>query len=210
MIATIRTDAPITFTLPPLHWKEGVAVEKMLTLFTELGFRTLKSRIQYLFDLKDETVADQTHSGISEEEVALASVMLWLIESDRTNASYDDIIDYGRSYFQTTDFKKIVEEFEVLLEKQNLTHLYTTIELPLRKVIVYMNALGIVLDTPYLESLSKTMHVELDALQKTIYTLAGTEFNINSPKQLGDVLFDTLGLGGSKIKKTATGQRSTK
>ena len=155
MIATIRTDAPITFTLPPLHWKEGVAVEKMLTLFTELGFRTLKSRIQYLFDLKDETVADQTHSGISEEEVALASVMLWLIESDRTNASYDDIIDYGRSYFQTTDFKKIVEEFEVLLEKQNLTHLYTTIELPLRKVIVYMNAMGIVLDTPYFERLSR-------------------------------------------------------
>jgi DNA polymerase-1 len=136
--------------------------------------------------------------------------MLWLLESDRTNASYDDIIDYGRSYYNTTSFTEIVSKFESLLKEQNLWNLYNEIEVPLMEVITHLNKTGITLDSEYLKTLSVKMHVELEALQKDIYKHAGTEFNINSPKQMGEVLYDILGLKPKNQKKTAGGQRSTR
>jgi DNA polymerase I len=210
MIATIRTDAPITYVLPQTDWKEAVDTEALLSLFTELGFRTLKSRVQYLFNVPEEKKVQEQDSGVDKETITQASVMLWLLESDRTNASYDDIIDYGRSYYQTTNFDGIVETFTAELKKQNLWDLYTTIELPLSRVIAYMNAMGITLDVAYLQSLSVVMHKELTELEEKIYAQAGTAFNINSPKQMGEVLYDTLGLKPKHQKKTATGQRSTR
>jgi DNA polymerase-1 len=73
-----------------------------------------------------------------------------------------------------------------------------------------MHEVGISLDVPYLKSLSVKMHAELKKLEVSIYEAAGVTFNINSPKQLGDILFDTLGLKPKQQKKTAGGQRSTK
>ena len=77
-------------------------------------------------------------------------------------------------------------------------------------VLAHINNTGITLDTDYLASLSKTMHTELRGLETKIYKHAGREFNINSPKQMGEVLFDELGLKPKNQKKTAGGQRSTK
>jgi len=210
MIAVIRTDAPITYVIPEKHWKESVDVEKLLSLFTALGFRTLTSRIKYLFEVAEEVHSDQKESGVSDKAFIEASVLLWLLESDRTNPSYDDVIDYGRSYYNTTDFKEILERLTAEVKGQNLWELYESIEVPLMEVLSYMNAEGVKLDVAYLSSLSKTMHTELDALQKSIYKHAGGEFNINSPKQMGDILYDTLGLKPARQKKTAGGQRSTR
>jgi DNA polymerase-1 len=209
MLATIRTDAPIDFVLPT-HWKDSADVETLLNLFVELGFRTLRERIKHLFEIEDDISFDQAGSGVDDNAVQKASVMLWLLESDRANANFDDIIDYGRSYFDTTDFAQIVQEFEKRLKDQDLWKLYQEIEVPLMEVLSSMHVLGIKLDTDYLKTLSVTMHKELDGLQKKIYKLAGTEFNINSPKQMGDILYDTLGLKPKNQKKTAGGQRSTK
>jgi DNA polymerase I len=209
MLATIRTDAPIEFVLP-VHWKDSADIEKLLSLFTALGFRTLTARVKYLFEVADDITFDQEGSGVSDQEVLKASVMLWLLESDRANATYDEIIDYGRSYYDTTDFSSIVKRFEEEMQAQDLIKLYKEIEVPLMEVLAYMHKLGIKLDTTYLKTLSVTMHKELDALQKNIYNLAGTEFNINSPKQMGDILYDTLGLKPKQQKKTAGGQRSTR
>ena len=210
MLATIRVDTPVDFKLPKKHWKDSTDIEKVLVLFSELGFRTLATRIKTLFEIADDISFDQAGSGVSDKDVALASIMLWLLESDRTNATYDDIIDYGRSYFDTTDFTQIKKQFEEKIKEQDLTYVYEKIDKPLYDVISYMNSVGIILDTKYLAKLSKKMHTELDALQKQIHTLAGVEFNINSPKQMGEVLYDTMGLKPKNQKKTATGQRSTK
>lgn len=210
MIAMIRTDAPVSFTMPQQHWKDGVDIDVLLSLFTALGFRTLTSRIKYLFEVADDVSFDQTGSGVSDAQVTQASVMLWLLESDRANATYDDIIDFGRSYYDLTDFGAIVERFKTEIKEQGLEKLYEEIEAPLMEVLMYMHKVGIKLDTNYLQKLSVTMHTELDALQKDIYRLAGTEFNINSPKQMGDILYDTLGLKPKNQKKTAGGQRSTR
>ena len=169
-----------------------------------------QSNVQYLFNIKDEIVENQKRGDVSDKEIALAGVLLWLLESDRTNANYDDIIEYGRSYFDTTNFTEIVEKLKEGVEAQGLMDLYTNIELPLYEVLQYMHAVGIAVDTTYLKKLSVKMHTELDALQKNIYVLATTEFNINSPKQMGEVLYDILGLKPKNQKKTAGGQRSTK
>ncbi len=210
MLATIRRDAPITFALPEGYWKTAADGERILSLFSELGFRALAVRVKTLFSLKEDVTADQAAAGIDDREVEKAAIMLWLIESDRTNPTYDDIIDYGRSYFGTTDFAEISKRLEEEVDVRGLTDVYQTIELPLMEVIAYMNDTGIQLDTAYLKTLSKNMHTELTALESRIYTHAGVEFNINSPKQLGDIIYDTLGLKPKQQKKTATGQRSTR
>lgn len=210
MLATIRRDAPITFTLPPSDWRESVDAEGVFALFSELGFRSLGGRVKALLNISADTSVDQAGSGISDAEVTRAGIMLWLIESDRTNPSYDDIIDYGRSYFDTGDFATITEKLSEELDRLELRSVYESIELPLMEVIAYMNSVGILLDTTYLTKLSKTFHTELTAIEGRIYTHAGTEFNLNSPKQLGDILYDTLGLKPKNQKKTAGGQRSTR
>ncbi len=210
MLATIRTDAPITFTLPEQHWKQAVDPEAVLTLFNELGFRTLAARIRHVFELAEDVTPDQAASGVSDRDVQEASVMLWLLESDRTNASYDDIIDYGRNYFDSNSFATIKTKLEAQLRDQSLLSVYQDIELPLIDTVTYLNSVGVELDVAYLQRLSKTMHKELDALQATIHEQAGTEFNINSPKQMADVLYDTLELKPKNQKKTASGQRSTR
>lgn len=210
MLATIRRDAPIEYQLPPDTWRDRLEIETILSLFSELGFRTLTNRVKNLLEMETEVSLEQLGSGVSDAEVQQASIMLWLLESDRTNASYDDIIDYGRSYFNTSDFAEIVTALQKRLEEEKLTKVYEEIEQPLLEVLRYMNGVGITLDTKYLQTLSKTMHKELDSLEKSIHKLAGVDFNINSPKQVGEVLYDTLGLKPKNQKKTATGQRSTR
>lgn len=210
MLATIRTDAPIDYTLPEKHWKEEVDTEGVLSLFSELGFRTLAARIKHIFELAEDVSPDQVGSGVKDEDVARVSIMLWLIESDRTNATYDDIIDYGRSYFETVDFTEIEKKLTAKIKDQKLTYVFEEIETPLMEVIAYMNNVGVELDTKYLGTLSKKMHTELDSLQKSIHKHAGVEFNINSPKQMGEILYDTLELKPKNQKKTASGQRSTR
>jgi DNA polymerase I len=210
MIATIRTDAPITYEMPQMHWKESVDVEKLLSLFTALGFRTLTSRIKQLFEVKEEDIPQGEENKVTPRELQEATVLLWLLESDRTNPTYEDVIDYGRSYYETTTWGEIVSRFKKEVEAQGLMPLYESIEVPLMDTLSYMNALGVKLDVKYLASLSKVMHKELDALQTSIYKHAGGEFNINSPKQMGDILYDKLGLKPAKQKKTAGGQRSTR
>lgn len=210
MLATIRLDAPIDFQLPKKHWKENANVEATLSLFSELGFRTLATRIKHLFEVAEEKSLDQVASGVSEQEVREAAVMLWLLESDRTNPSFEDIVDYGRSYFNTSDFTTIKKQLAEKIKANDLSWVYEEIEKPLITVIEYVNSVGVTLDIEYLQKLSKVMHKELNELEQKIHKLSGVEFNINSPKQMGEVLYDTMGLKPKNQKKTATGQRSTR
>ena len=83
------------------------------------------------------------------------------------------------------------------------------VEKPLAKILTEMEKTGALLDAGYLKKLSEEKHKELNGLEKKIWKLAGGDFNINSPKQMGEVLFVKLGLGGAKPKKTATGAYST-
>ncbi len=209
MLATIRTDALDRFVVEETEWRGRADTEGVIKLFSELGFRTVTDRVKKLFSI---TSADEhaLAEDIGEQELQEASILLWLLESERTNASYDDITDYGRSFLQTTTWRDTVVALRKRVQEVGLEKIFTDIEQPLIPVLSKMKAIGITLDVPYLEKISKKFHEELTTLEKKIYELASTEFNINSPKQLGEVLFDTLGLKPKNAKRTAGGQRSTK
>lgn len=209
MLATIRTDALDSFEMSKTEWRAHADTEGIVKLFSELGFRTVTDRVKKLFDITfvDEgAIAEE----VDEHELQEASILLWLLESERTNASFDDIMDYGRSFLKTTTWKDTVEVLRKRVKDEGLEKIFTDIEQPLIPVLAKMKALGIALDVQYLEKLSRQFHTELTELERKIYEQAGMEFNINSPKQLGEVLFDTLGLKPKNAKKTAGGQRSTK
>lgn len=210
MLATIRIDAPVTFTVPEETWKEKLDSDVIMNLFSELGFRTLAARVKMVLDVADDVSIDQAGSGVSDEAVEKAAILLWLLESDRTSATYDDIVDYGRSYFNLADFDAITKELEAATKKAGVYHIYEEIEEPLMPVLRDVNGTGVLLDTRYLKKLSTKLHKELAELESKIWKLAGVEFNINSPKQMGEVLYDTLELKPKNAKKTASGQRSTR
>jgi len=98
--------------------------------------------------------------------------------------------------------------FEKELLENNLTNLYNEIELPVLRVLAAMELEGIKLDTIFLNSLAEDLSYDIQKLEDTIYKEADIEFNLASPKQLGDVLFEHMKLV-EKPKKTKTGQFAT-
>ena len=102
--------------------------------------------------------------------------------------------------------------YDVFSKKLVETHtesLFKDIEIPMVKVLADMEKEGINLDVNFLKSLSAELETDIKTLQFKIYETAGRSFNLASPKQLGDILFDELKIGGSKPKKTKTGQYAT-
>jgi DNA polymerase I len=103
---------------------------------------------------------------------------------------------------------QLKNHFTKELETGNVTKLFNNVELPLVSVLTSMEIEGININTEYLKTLSVALTEDIDRLEKAIYTQAGEEFNIASPKQLGVVLFENLKLI-DKPKKTKTGQYAT-
>ncbi|MCA9360267.1 hypothetical protein KC730_00040, partial [Candidatus Kaiserbacteria bacterium] len=209
MLATIRTDALDSFDYKDTEWKERSDPKVIVKLFSELGFRTITDRVKKLFNI---TLVDDTAMAaeVNQRELQEGIILLWLLESERTNANYDDVIDYGRSFLNVTTWSDTLKALKQKVKKEGLWPIFENIEEPLIEVLAEMKKKGMALDVPYLKSLSKKLHTELTKLENSIYKQAGLEFNLNSPKQLGEVLFDTLGLKPKNAKKTAGGQRSTK
>ncbi|MCH8987105.1 hypothetical protein IIA94_02980, partial [Patescibacteria group bacterium] len=207
MLGQIRLDVPITYSLPKKEWKDGLSLPDVLDLFADLGFRTLSQRVKTLFGVVDESIEDTAEEEVVDEtELKKMSLALWLLRSDITSPTLDDILQFTRvKHFE--DAKKILLQE---IKKQKLTKVYEEIELPLIPVIEKIEKRGIAIDLPYLKKLSKEYHSELAKREKRIWKHAGGEFNINSPKQLGEVLFEKLALSVKNQKKTSTGQKSTR
>ena len=104
---------------------------------------------------------------------------------------------------------QLKEVFSPILDKAETKKLFDEIEIPLIKVLADMETEGINLDVPFLKEMSVAMNQEIAAFEQKIYETAGEKFNLASPKQLGDILFDKLKIGGAKQKKTKTGQYAT-
>ena len=103
---------------------------------------------------------------------------------------------------------QLKQHFATELKDSNLQKLFDEIEVPLLRVLAAMELEGIKLDKAYLESLSGDLDHDIVTLEAAIYKEAGEEFNIASPKQLGEILFGKMNLV-AKPKKTKTGQFST-
>lgn len=97
------------------------------------------------------------------------------------------------------------EELEERLEEEELTTLYRDIEMPLMPILAEMEMTGIAIDPDYFEKFGTELKVKLEELKKSIYEIAEEEFNLNSPKQLGEILFMKLNIDTTGVKKTKTG-----
>lgn len=104
---------------------------------------------------------------------------------------------------------QLKDNFSPILDKAETKKLFNSIELPLISVLAAMETEGINLDVPFLKEMSVEMQKEINSFEQKIYETAGEKFNLASPKQLGDILFDKLKIGGAKQKKTKTGQYAT-
>jgi DNA polymerase-1 len=98
---------------------------------------------------------------------------------------------------------KLKHILEPEIEREKLNELFHDVEMPLIEVLAGMETAGVKIDLSLMDSLSKELEKDLAGLQKRIFFHAGEEFNINSPKQLQEILFEKLGL--RTIKKTKTG-----
>ncbi len=117
-------------------------------------------------------------------------------------------LDYLLSIYGCSDVVGLKKCLEEELHKEGLWGLFAEIEMPLMPVLAEMEEAGVMIDTEGLKETSRLFTEQMLALEKEIHAEAGIDFNISSPKQVGEVLFDHLKLD-SKAKKTKTGQYVT-
>lgn len=204
-LATIHLKVPVVFSLPKKTWREEVKPEKVLELFNELSFRTLSDRARNLLGVEGE-VSDEEEIDEESDEFKEIAIALWVIDSEITNPKTDDVLQYANK----SSLKESGEVIYKELKKQKLESVFNDIEKPLIPIIKKMYDRGVLIDTVYMKKLSKDYHKKLDKLSQSIYKYAGEEFNINSPKQLAEVLFEKMELSVKNHKKTGTGLKSTK
>lgn len=179
---------------------------------------------QYLTELLDE-VAEVSlldlkkllkFVDVKEDKVFDACLAAYLLNPLKSSYSYDDL---SKEYLGTILYQKEVSEDmkacyeayvawkvkEKLIEKLKETgmyDLYTEVELPLVYILDHMEKEGILADRQALVEYGEKLYVRIQELEALIYEEAGEKFNINSPKQLGVILFEKMGLPGGKKTKT--------
>jgi len=211
-LAKIRDDAPIDFVIPEKTFWESADPTKIEAIFQKYEFRSLVSRLKTFFSKSGVESVNQ--SLITEElftekpnenELQETAIALWLLNSDLTNITFTDILAFAR----VKTFKEAKEFIFKELKNKKMDKVWEEIERPIIPIIKKISEHGILVDQKYFKKLGDEYHTQLDKLTKKIYTLAGVEFNINSPKQLGEVLFEKMGLKTNK-KRGASGNLSTK
>ena len=206
-----------------LCWEKGITYE------ISKDYEGFKNALKQLFenknilkisgDLKNDIKLIENEGVKIEGEIFDVKLAHYLINPDishdltnLSNSYLDAKIDKNSSELLSGEIANInIQLAELLnkdLEKFKLLELYKSIEIPLLKTLSKMERVGINLDSHFLKNLSKKTTKDLNILKEKIYKIAGVEFNISSPKQLGEVLFERLKIS-SKPKKTKTGQYST-
>lgn len=127
----------------------------------------------------------------------------YLKNSENKESKQNTIMSIEDACENAQNILKLKDILEEKMEEKNLTSLFRKIEMPLVKILGDMEINGIKMNINFLKEMSRQVDTRLGELKKTIYNLSGTEFNINSPKQLSVVLFERLKL--PVIKKTKTG-----
>jgi DNA polymerase-1 len=221
MLATIRRDAPIDFKLPGQKWKEGVELQKAEKLFTELEFRTMGARLKQTLEnsqslaksstkkVLGSSLSSQTYLAgqeINEQELEETKIALWIVDSNKTNPQLEDILNFAGTH----DLKEAKEMVFAELKRTDGDFVFNEIEKPLIPVIKKMEEHGVLIDCEFLKKLGKDYSKILADIEKKIWKEAGAEFNVSSPKQLGEILFEKLNLNLKYQKKTSTGAKSTR
>ena len=215
-LATIKTDVPVEFDAQALVCQEK-DWDKLAPLYRELEFNSLLKQAP----AEVAKVAVTTPNKKAKKPEATLDLFAQL-ETDTTSLpSREDAVEEqipqesleGRlvSYLLNPEVAynpAIPIQWEALKADSALWNLYNEVELPLAGVLAEMEQVGVRVDVEMLKRAEEQLSKELATLEQGIYTAAGATFNVNSPKQVGEVLFDQLKLD-AKAKKSKTGQYST-
>lgn len=227
-LATIRTDVPIALDEALLEKKEP-NLEALTALYRDLEFNSLLKKLP-------GAASQQTGGAVSAEKSDRTIIQNSSKKSKPSDPKQLDLFgDFGeeeqplnpnspnpKPSFDTIEnrlcqyllnpevaFNPDKEpDWNALKADADLWNLYNEVELPLVPVLRAMEDAGVRIDVNKLHDAEKTLTAELNALEQRIYELAGEPFNINSPKQVGELLFDKLKID-PKAKKSRTGQYST-
>ncbi len=205
-LATIRTDVPIVFDENALLRQEPDWTQ-LTPLYEQLEFRSLLRNAPAVTAAapvkkpRQEGTLDLFASVDNDQQPAASSAA----------PSYDTLENRLCAYLLHSElpFNPSAEpDWDALKKDPALWNLYQEVELPLVQVLRDMEQAGVRLDTGLLKQAEKLLTGELLELEQTIYRLAGTTFNVNSPAQVGDILFDRLHLD-PKAKRQKSGKYST-
>ena len=185
----------------------NIAEEKLPELFKACKIYTLDSKKEM-----------HLHEIFTEGEVYDLAIAAYLLNPLKESYFYDDLArDYlslilpgkkelknsrEEGTYQALIALKAKDALFSKLKEEGQWELYEKIELPLARTLYSMEKAGIMVDKEELLSYGKVLKEKLSELQKEIYAMAGEEFNINSPQQLGVILFEKMGIPGGKKTKT--------
>ena len=169
--------------------------------------KILVSFNKYNLDIKDITFDTMIASyllnyTIKDDIATLANDLSYDIEFYNKKKELTDIEFARNSILRAKFIYESYPELDKKLKEEEVYDLYSNIEFPLIKVLAKMEIEGIRVDAKILEDMKKDISTKIEEVEKDIYTLAGEEFNIASPKQLGEILFDKLKLPYAKKNKT--------
>ena len=226
-LATIRTDVPIALDESLLAKKEP-NLDALTQLYQDLEFNTLLRKLSPVSSPSSPSSPASTSSISSTSRASRKpnppadpnQLDLFATAEEEQSPSlegregvglFDTIENRLCQYLLNPEvaFNPNKEpDWDALKADADLWNLYNEVELPLVPVLREMEAAGVRIDVPKLKQAETALTEELNALEQRIYALAGEPFNINSPRQVGELLFDKLQLD-SKAKKSKTGQYST-
>ena len=225
-LATIRTDVPVTLDEALLAKKEP-NIEALTSLYRELEFNTLLRKLPGASSRQTGGAAsaekgiDMTPNapaGSKKSKPDTSGVLDLFAETEEQPTAnsqqpiaHDTIEARLCQYLLNPEvaFNPYKEpDFAALKADADLWNLYSEVELPLVPVLREMEEAGVRIDVAKLKQAESALTEELNALEQHIYDLAESPFNINSPKQVGELLFDKLKLD-AKAKKSKNGQYST-
>ena len=190
--------------------------ETMSQQFQSSKFSVQSSKFTEIFSDENKTVIGHNVKSLItflakhgiELKNKLWDVMIahYLIEPELNHS-----LDYLADIYTTNNggaIWQLYDKFKSLLIENNLENLFYNIEMPLVRVLSRMESNGVKIDIEGLKQISDEQAKEIKEIESKIYEIAGTTFNIGSPKQLGEILFDRLGIK-APAKKTKTGQYPT-
>ena len=208
-LATIKTDVPIEFDAQALVYQER-NWELLAPIYRELEFNSLLKQAPTALKQPAPKVGkkirpqEATLDLFADMNPATEHTMKQTSEEDDTKAR---LVSYLLNPEVAYNPDQPVN-WEALEADTSLWNLYQEVELPLSAILREMEQIGVRVDVPMLKQAEAKLNNELQTIEQQIYTSVGMTFNVNSPKQVGEVLFDQLQLD-DKAKKSKTGQYST-
>ena len=208
-LATIKTDVPIEFDAQSLVCQER-NWEQLTSLYRELEFNSLLKQAPS----KQAQPTPKSAKKVKPQEATLDLFAAMNHDTENTiqqKSVEDDTEARLVSYLLNPEVAYNPNQpinWEALKADTSLWNLYKEVELPLSAILREIEQAGVRIDVAMLKQAETQLNDELQTLEKQIYVAAEATFNINSPKQVGEVLFDQLKLD-TKAKKSKTGQYST-